>query len=419
MARRTHSPRESRSIETTGRTIDDAVAKASTQLKVSEHDLDIKVLDEGRAGFLGIGSKEAKIRATVKGGGGALPDLGTRPPRSGPRRSSRVEEDASGPAKRDERVPSSEGDTGDSRRRRSRRGRGGEGDEGNGRSGGRDNREGGRERRERRPSSERSGGGRGRRDSSRLGSGEPAQPDAGFEARAKEFLSGILQRMGFPSAVESHFDDGAYLLTIQGGEDEAVLIGRKGETLDALQHIVYKTVSRGREDSLSVRIDVAGYRERRDEALAEEARELAQQVLREGRSQQTEPLRPAERRIVHRTVTEMEGVTSRAIGNGVVKRILIEVEGSAPQEAMEPTGRSEGAYRSPEPRSTTPRPAEARPTPPSRPASRPAPSSASSGEVLDYVSSEPASNNQNDKSETGKPEWGRKSRPSKKLRGRR
>jgi len=416
MARRTRSPRESRSIETTGRTIDEAVAKASAQLKVSEHDLEIKVIEEGRGGFLGIGSKEARIRATVKGGG--VVGGGPRTPREEGRREDvrredsrrprRAEGSSPAPDRGEERPPLAEGDDSDARRRRNRRGRRGrEGDDGGLRTETRENRDSrgsreGRERRERRPAGDRSGGVRMRRESTGPGAGVPAQPDTDFEARAKDLLSGILERMGFPTAVDSRFDEGAYLLTIQGGDDEAVLIGRKGETLDALQHIVYKTVSRGREDSLSVRIDVAGYRERREEALADEARELAAKALAEGRSQQTEPLRPAERRIVHRAITEMDGVTSRAIGNGVVKRILIEAEGSV-SENEEPLERTERAPRRPE----------------SGRAPRPAPSAASTEEVLDYVSSEPAPENRNKESETNNQDWGRKARPSKKLRGRR
>lgn len=428
MARRTRSPRdsrESRSIETTGRTIDDAVAKASAQLKVSEHDLDIKVLEEGSKGFLGIGSKEAKIRATVKGAG-AAPDRGPRPPRDDsrrdgprrddvrrdePRRPRRSDSGPVAPEGRDDRPKSDDASDGDSRRPRNRRGRRGRDREEGGTTSttrqGRESREGreSRDGRERRPGGDRSGGGRGRRDSAGANTGVPALPDADFEARAKALLSGILERMGFPPEVESRFDDGAYLLTISGGDDEAVLIGRKGETLDALQHIVYKTVSRGREDSLSVRIDVAGYREKRDEVLAEEATAMAQVVLQEGRSQQTEPLRPAERRIVHRAITEVAGVTSRAIGNGVVKRILIEVEGSTSDDVTDSPARSDSGTRRSD----------------ARPAARRTPSAPVVGEVIDYVSNQPAPSTpgqQNEQSEKGASEWGRKSRPSKKLRRR-
>ncbi|MEZ4647221.1 MAG: RNA-binding cell elongation regulator Jag/EloR [Candidatus Eisenbacteria bacterium] len=398
MARRSRPPRESRSVETTGRTIDEAVANASAKLKVSEHDLDIQVIEEGRGGFLGIGSKEAKVRATLKRGGGGGSERSPRGPRE-EREARPPREDGGGrrgrrtdapQARRDERTEEGGGD------REGRRGRGGRG---RGRGRGRDDDGPRMDSRERRPrpggSHERSdrSGGRPRRDMAV--NNVPAEPDADFEARAKELLSGILDRMGFAPAVESRFDDGAYHLTIQGGDDESVLIGRKGETLDALQHIVYKSISRGREDSLTVRIDVAGYREKREEALADHAKALAAEVLASGRSQQTEPLPPVERRTVHRAVAEIEGVSSRAIGNGHVKKILIEVEG---QE------QSAGDF-----------PAESAP----RPRRAEAMASVSDGEVLDYVSQPLVeSAKQTDGSDTSSSDWGRRARPSKKVRRR-
>ena len=405
MARRSRPPRESRSVETTGRTIDEAVANASAKLKVSEHDLDIEVVSEGRGGFLGIGSKEARVRATVKRGASGGGERGGRGPREP--REPREGRDSRGPRDEGRRggrrtegaPPRDEQRSDDGGEREGRRGRGGRG---RGRGRGRDDEGQRHESRERRPRSgssdrsdrsDRPGGGRPRRDAA--ANAAPAQPDADFEARAKALLSGILERMGFAPAVESRFDDGAYHLTIQGGDDESVLIGRKGETLDALQHIVYKSISRGREDSLTVRIDVAGYREKREEALADRAKELAAEVISSGRSQQTEPLPPVERRAVHRAVAEIEGVSSRAIGNGHVKRILIEVEGQEGAQAEMPSDAAPRPHRS--------EPAVA----------------VSDGEVLDYVSQTMVGGgDQTDGSETSSSDWGRRARPSKKVRRR-
>lgn len=425
MARRGRPTREQRSVETTGRTIDDAVAKATAELKVSEHDLEIRVLDEGSKGFLGIGSKEARIRATVKGDrgeqrgdgdrGGRV-DRGSRPPREsgrGPRRDEGLPQEVRQEAGRIEARPDlRDGSDDDARRRRNRRGRRGRGGEdGSPRVESREPREHRESREQREPRQPRqpresrghreprSGdrppfdrGGRGRRDEL-AGPVVVAPPDPDFEARAKDLLSGILERMGFDSTVESTYDEGAYLLTIRGGEHEETLIGRKGETLDALQHVVFKSVSHGRDDTLTVRIDVAGYRERREEVLAEEARAMAQAVLSGGRSQQTEPLRPAERRIVHRAIAEMTGVSSRAIGNGIVKRILIEVAGAEVASDSRPSERTEDRRS----RSSAP---------------------VTTGEVLDYVTKATPLEIQNNNSETSGQEWGRKARPSKKIRRR-
>src|SRR5690606_9676328 len=95
--------------------------------------------------------------------------------------------------------------------------------------------------------------------------GAVATHDPALEKEISTFVEGLLQRMGFPATVTSRFEDGAYCLTVDAPDDtEGVLIGRKGETLDALQHVAYKMSGRGRDDASTVRIDIAGYMERRE-----------------------------------------------------------------------------------------------------------------------------------------------------------
>lgn len=245
------------------------------------------------------------------------------------------------------------------------------------------------------------------------------EPDPAFEKQASELLSGILDRMGFSPEVDAKFEEGAYLLTIEGGDDDGILIGRKGETLDALQHLVYKAVTQGRENYATIKIDVSGYRERRESTLADQAREMAQEVLKTGRSQQTEPLRPSERRVIHRALTDVEGVTSRALGSGVVKRVLLEAEGSEGGEVDDVIigdGSSDSHDRDRDRDRDRRRDRDSGSRPPRR--SKPAAAPTASGEVLDLISSaESMGRNQNEKSETVS-DWGRRARPSKKVRRR-
>jgi predicted RNA-binding protein Jag len=221
--------------------------------------------------------------------------------------------------------------------------------------------------------------------------GSAAIHDPALEQEINAFVTGLLERMGFPGTVSSRFEDGAYCLTVEAGDEDGILIGRKGETLDALQHVAYKMSGRGRDDASTVRIDIAGYLERREIELAREAVEMAKEVAATRRSRQTEPMRAAERRIIHRAISEIEGVTTRALGTGLVKRISIEVEGSPPPEVAE--------------RETTRPLAEA---------IRPAGSAASKGGVLDFVS-EPAPDRADDATEQEKAvsEWGRKPKPAR------
>jgi spoIIIJ-associated protein len=226
-----------------------------------------------------------------------------------------------------------------------------------------------------------------------------------LEKEISTFVNGLLERMGFPATVTSRFEDGAYCLTVEAaGDTDGVLIGRKGETLDALQHVAYKMSGRGRDDASTVRIDIAGYLERREIELAREAVEMAKEVVATGRPRQTEPMRAAERRIVHRAIAELEGVTTRALGTGLVKRISIEVEGSVTSGADAEAPRS-GAPRQHAPRGESPQ----------REVSQweGSPRTAGSArEVLDFVT-QPAPERPAEQEKGSSSEWGRKPRPAR------
>jgi predicted RNA-binding protein YlqC (UPF0109 family) len=147
--------------------------------------------------------------------------------------------------------------------------------------------------------------------------------------------------MGFVARVEAGYADDAYEVRIEAGEDDAILIGRKGETLDALQHVLAKMVSRGHEELLRVRVDVSEYRQRRTSELAERALAIAQQVRDTGREVITEPLPAAERRVIHRTLSEVADITTQALGDGLVKRVWIGPQGEMPPQAETEPGHEE------------------------------------------------------------------------------
>jgi len=153
--------------------------------------------------------------------------------------------------------------------------------------------------------------------------------------------------MEFAGAVTTAFDGESYNVSIEGGEDDGLLIGRGGETLDAIQHVLLKMAGRT-EEGVQVKVDISGYRSRREDQLADKARELARQVLESGRGLTVGPYKAAERRIVHRAVAEIEGVTTRALGDGVMKRILIEA-GSSTSQPAESGGGAPGESTSPRP----------------------------------------------------------------------
>lgn len=114
------------------------------------------------------------------------------------------------------------------------------------------------------------------------------------------------------------------------GEGAGALIGRRGDTLDALQYLTSMVANRGDKDYVRLTIDTCGYRAKRRKALQELAQRISKSVLRTGRSVALEPMNPYERRIIHSAVTEIEGVSSHSAGEEPNRKVII-TNDSAPE----------------------------------------------------------------------------------------
>ena len=110
-------------------------------------------------------------------------------------------------------------------------------------------------------------------------------------------------------------------------EDYGIIIGRRGETLDSLQYLTSLAIKNVTNKYVRVTLNVGDYRAKREETLKALATKNANYVARSGRRYSFEPMNPYERRIIHTAVQEIEGVTSRSIGSGMDRRVLIEPEG--------------------------------------------------------------------------------------------
>jgi hypothetical protein len=235
----------------------------------------------------------------------------------------------------------------------------------------------------------------------------PDAPPPGLEQEISGYARGLLERMGFSATVDAQVVDGAYEVRIDGGDNDAILIGRRGETLEALQHVIAKMASRGREDLVRVRVDVSNYRERRGEQLEERAREMAARVRETGEEYVTEPLPAAERRIIHRTLSDVPDITTHALGEGLVKRIRIALAGNeagaaSTAEVWRPE-REEVEEASPgETRSPTSAPGGTTDGPVQQPVSM----------IESWSGATPAAK------ETEQSEWGRRPKPAKGRRSR-
>lgn len=144
-------------------------------------------------------------------------------------------------------------------------------------------------------------------------------------AVGREFLEGLLDVYGFEASVETRvIDDETVELAADGGEGLGMLVGPKGSTLSALQDVTRTVVQRRfptRTDRILV--DVAGYRERRVAALRRFSQQVAAEVVESGAERALEPMSPADRKVVHDSINEVQGVATRSEGEDPDRYIVI------------------------------------------------------------------------------------------------
>jgi spoIIIJ-associated protein len=293
-------------VETTGRTLDEAVEAALDQLGVAEADLEYQVVDEPRSGLLGrLGGREARIRARVK-------PISREKPGERQRRERRKSRAGSGAGRGD-------------------RGRAG----GNGggpktsapaRAGGNDGRGGGSRRRGRR-------GGRSRDQAAGAAPSEGArveQTDVPIEEQAEtaeSFTRGLVEAFGATATVETRIDDEDTVLVDVTGDNLGLLVGPRGATLAAMEELVRTVVQRHTGGhGARINVDVGGYRSKRRQALTDFSRDLASKVLETGKEQALEPMSASDRKVVHDALAEMDGVVTGSEGEDPRRRVVIRPE---------------------------------------------------------------------------------------------
>ncbi|MEY2765481.1 MAG: hypothetical protein RL552_386 [Actinomycetota bacterium] len=281
-------------VTITAATVEDAKTLALDQLGVAPEDAEIEVLEEPKPGLFGRMRGEAKVRARVR-------------PTSA-RESSRRERG---------------GERGERRGGRSRsRGRGGE----------RGGERGGDRRRERSesrgPNRERSNDDdRGERDDAdgdvRRRPDAPKVPVTTVRDAATTFLDGLFAAAGLSATVESSID-GEEIDIAVNGENLTMFVGPRGATLTTLQDVT-RVVSQRRlgDHDTRLRVDVGGYRQRRKDALGRFAMKVAGDVLESGTPRILEPMNSADRKIVHDTLANMDGIVTHSEGDDPFRRVVV------------------------------------------------------------------------------------------------
>lgn len=140
---------------------------------------------------------------------------------------------------------------------------------------------------------------------------------------AAEYLSGIFAHMNLGEiTMNTEETENGAKITVDG-EGLGVLIGRRGETLDALQYLAGLVANRLEGDYFRVVVDSGDYREKRKKTLEKLAKTLSSQALRTGRNVTLEPMNPYERRIIHSAIQEIEGVKSSSVGEEPYRKVVI------------------------------------------------------------------------------------------------
>ncbi len=256
-----------KTTQATGRTVEEAVSSGLAELGLPADRVAVEILEEASKGFLGIGTRPARVRLTEK------PTVIAEPAKPAPENATeQVKVDA--PAPVSAAVPAAQ----------------------------------------REPMKPRSPVQR----TQKTVKADPAPADV----KARAFLEGLFAQMAFEAVLNVSADEEQVNIVIEG-EDTSVFVGHHGETLDALQYLTSLHVNRGQSNYTRVHIDTAGYRARREDALVKLAARMAEKAIKTNRRVAMEPMNPYERRILHSSLQDTPGVTTFSEGEEPMRRVVI------------------------------------------------------------------------------------------------
>jgi len=151
----------------------------------------------------------------------------------------------------------------------------------------------------------------------------PAEPGS-TEEKIEQFLKGLLEHMGSKAVPHARKESEDTYKVELVGDDLGYLIGRRGDTLDAIQHLANYAIGRTVEEHIRINVDAEQYRQKREESLNRYAQKKAQQVLKARRRTTLEPMNAYERHVIHAALQDMDKITTYSIGTEPNRRVVIE-----------------------------------------------------------------------------------------------
>ena len=154
---------------------------------------------------------------------------------------------------------------------------------------------------------------------------EYAPAEAGsVEEKIETFIKGLLEHMDSTAVPHAWKENENTYKVDLVGDDLGYLIGRRGDTLDAIQHLANYTVNRDVEGHIRINVDAEAYRQKREDSLRRYARKKAQQVLKNRRRTTLEPMNAYERHVIHASLQDMDNITTHSTGTEPNRRVVIE-----------------------------------------------------------------------------------------------
>ena len=292
-----------KTIVTTGKTIDLAIEAALTQLGLDRDSVSVTVLQQAKAGFLGFGAQPAKVQVSYE-----APDPVPEAPKVALSSASRSKPKAAAPVKKPEQpkeMPKPEPAAQEPKEDKPKH----------------------EPKAEKKPEAPKPPKTPKEPKPAKV-KAEPkvyAPAESGStEEKIELFLKGLLEHMDSKAVPHCWKVEGNTYKVDLVGDDLGYLIGRRGDTLDAIQHLANYTINRDLDGHIRINVDAECYREKREESLRRYARKKAQQVLKARRRTTLEPMNAYERHVIHAALQDMENITTHSTGVEPNRRVIIE-----------------------------------------------------------------------------------------------
>ena len=267
-------------IDVTGKTEEEAISSALAQLGMDRDDVSVEILERAKSGFLGMGAKPARVRVTYGPDEAPMEEITApvKPAVTEKKEESRKEQPKPQPKPQQPKQPKPQP-----------------------------------KREEKQPAA--------------AAPEMPAQelPECRDDnaLRIAAFLTGLLEHMDSPAAVKVYEEEKGRYKAILEGQKLGALIGRRGETLDAIQQLTNYAVNSGKDKRIRVHVDAENYRARREASLESLAMKVAAKVKKYRRSVTLEAMNAYERHVIHAALQDVKGVTTYSVGTEPNRRVVV------------------------------------------------------------------------------------------------